>query len=749
MFHTTTHSLVLHDTMKMAKWQQTSEWGAKRGPDPILQFFDFANELLSSVSRKMPATQICEFLLDQNHFNGVGNYLRAEILVRAGLDPFAQVADVFKNSPKSLSVSTLNSILQEGAAPLDAQKAMHSSLKHDPGLLVIYLARQIQLEVLANGGMNKYGSADEQERFKSWLRVYGKGKEVKVGSRSVHCTPEQRLGKQERDLGLFINTYPYDLPPIYYKAPTISIAPASPIGATGSAGTQLSRPSSGVASSAQPAPAPSGTFQIKRVDEVILPCDKIADLHVPVMTKLLLAVTSLSRNGKLNFMIEPSVRELVLIGHPIAYAAWQAFETNMDEDELVDTFIRLARKTEPQMLGNKRLYEAIDEANEVARLENSLLAMERTSHMLADVSLHGPSFTEPSFVFRGKEQKIRRGDRMASFGSSTPSSSTSGSTAGSDDESSDSESLSSSKPTKKKAVAHRGHAVSEKTKTAKKKSSKFDVPVSLSGAKKSFGSSFGSPSPSSLSSFGLADSQGGSSDKFNLVSLLTEPSWVKILTPLGLLSVLKPISEFLGSAYASKGTPPVYPAREDIFTAFNVCPLDQVKVVIIGQDPYHGAGQAHGLCFSVLDPTPVPPSLANIFKELQADIPGFKIPKSGNLAGWAEQGVFLLNTVLTVYEQKPNSHAKLGWHQFTDMVVRAIATHCTNVVFLLWGKPAQDKMDFLKDYTNQHSVLKTVHPSPLSAHQGWYGSKHFSKANALLAAAGKTPIDWSRTQPQK
>ncbi|RZM23117.1 MAG: uracil-DNA glycosylase [Pedobacter sp.] len=184
----------------------------------------------------------------------------------------------------------------------------------------------------------------------------------------------------------------------------------------------------------------------------------------------------------------------------------------------------------------------------------------------------------------------------------------------------------------------------------------------------------------------------------------------------------------------------IYPPGQFIFNAFNTTPIDQVKVVIIGQDPYHGPRQAHGLCFSVQDGIPPPPSLVNVFKEIKEDI-GISIPTSGNLTKWAQRGVFLLNASLTVRAGEPMSHAKIGWAQFTDTVIRKISDARDNVVFMLWGKFAQEKR-VLVDET-RHCILRTVHPSPLSAHAGFFGSKHFSKANEYLASKGIDPIDWS------
>ncbi len=194
--------------------------------------------------------------------------------------------------------------------------------------------------------------------------------------------------------------------------------------------------------------------------------------------------------------------------------------------------------------------------------------------------------------------------------------------------------------------------------------------------------------------------------------------------------------QFVREEYA---THRIYPRGSNIFRAFDKCPFEQLKVVIIGQDPYHGPGQANGLCFSVGDGVLFPPSLRNIFQEVASDI-GTPIPASGNLDRWAEQGVLLLNAVLTVREHEAASHAGRGWEQFTDAVVRAIATRKEGIVYLLWGSYAQKKGAIADPARN--CILKAVHPSPLSAYRGFLGCRHFSRANEYLLSQGKTPINW-------
>lgn len=184
----------------------------------------------------------------------------------------------------------------------------------------------------------------------------------------------------------------------------------------------------------------------------------------------------------------------------------------------------------------------------------------------------------------------------------------------------------------------------------------------------------------------------------------------------------------------------IYPTIENILNAFYYTPFANVKVVILGQDPYHGPNQADGLCFSVPDGVPIPPSLRNIYRELEADIPSCRRPRSGCLKHWAKQGVLLLNAVLTVEAKRAHSHAKIGWQQFTDHVLSALNQHREGVIFLLWGISAKKKSRIIDQ--NRHSILMAAHPSPFSSNQGFFGCRHFSRTNQLLADGGKDPINW-------
>ena len=216
-----------------------------------------------------------------------------------------------------------------------------------------------------------------------------------------------------------------------------------------------------------------------------------------------------------------------------------------------------------------------------------------------------------------------------------------------------------------------------------------------------------------------------------------EPSWLQYLQDEFDSQYMQKLSEFLREQKAQGKV--LFPPGDQIFAALNAVPLAQLKVVVLGQDPYHGPGQAHGLCFSVQEGVAVPPSLRNIYKELQTDL-GCDIPNHGYLASWAEQGILLLNSVLTVEQGQAASHQGKGWERFTDKVIEVSNTHCQGLVFLLWGSYAQKKGAVID--RNKHLVLQAPHPSPLSAHRGFLGCRHFSQANAYLESQSKSPIDW-------
>ena len=215
-----------------------------------------------------------------------------------------------------------------------------------------------------------------------------------------------------------------------------------------------------------------------------------------------------------------------------------------------------------------------------------------------------------------------------------------------------------------------------------------------------------------------------------------EESWKRELAEEWEKDYFMRLTQFVREEYATKQ---IFPPGRQIFAAFNSTPFHDVKVVILGQDPYHDVGQANGLCFSVNDGIQFPPSLRNIFKEIESDI-GTPIPQSGDLSRWAKQGVLLLNATLTVEAHRAGSHQRRGWEQFTDSVITHLAAHRDNLVFILWGSYAIGKGAFID--RSRHLVLTSVHPSPLSAHRGFFGNHHFSRTNQYLIEHGKTPIEW-------
>jgi uracil-DNA glycosylase len=216
-----------------------------------------------------------------------------------------------------------------------------------------------------------------------------------------------------------------------------------------------------------------------------------------------------------------------------------------------------------------------------------------------------------------------------------------------------------------------------------------------------------------------------------------EPSWGEKMKDEFEKDYFVSLTEFVKKEYRD-GT--VYPAPKNIFRAFDLCPFDKVKVVILGQDPYHGVGQANGLAFAVEDSQAVPPSLQNILKEIASDLNAPLVHTSGGLSRWAEQGILLLNAALTVHAHNAGSHQGMGWEEFTDVAIRALSEERANLVFMLWGNYAKAKGTHID--RNKHLVLEASHPSPFSAHSGFFGCKHFSKANAYLIAHNETPINW-------
>jgi uracil-DNA glycosylase len=228
----------------------------------------------------------------------------------------------------------------------------------------------------------------------------------------------------------------------------------------------------------------------------------------------------------------------------------------------------------------------------------------------------------------------------------------------------------------------------------------------------------------------------------SIFASLTSSSWKSTLSKEPEMAYIRAIELSIDEELRQKKI--IYPPTHLVFNALNCCPIEKTKVVILGQDPYHGAGEAHGLAFSVPYGIKTPPSLKNIFKELEQDLPGFSIPNHGNLTFWAQQGVLLLNAILTVVKDTPASHQKIGWQQLTDQIIQHISNQNRHVVFILWGAYAQSKKSLID--SSKHLIIESAHPSPFSARKGFFGSRPFSKTNTFLLEHGLKPIDWQPPQ---
>ena len=242
----------------------------------------------------------------------------------------------------------------------------------------------------------------------------------------------------------------------------------------------------------------------------------------------------------------------------------------------------------------------------------------------------------------------------------------------------------------------------------------------------------------SLSKYALAADVSWFSNKYKEKGMNNITNWNDFISQQSQQEYFRQLQDFVAAERASGKA--IYPSEEEVFSAFNLTPLDRVRVVLIGQDPYHGEGQAHGLCFSVKPGIKTPPSLANMYKELVTDIEGFEIPNHGYLAKWAEQGILMLNTVLTVEQGKAHSHVKAGWETFTDNALKLLDAQARPIIFVLWGGHAIKKAKLVTQA--HHQVISGPHPSPLSAYRGFFGCGHFSQINELLTRQGGAPIDW-------
>lgn len=626
MFHTSANVLCFHDAQKMGGWKEGT-WGSDRGPDPILEHKAFVANILDNLNRPVFDKELCEVMLEQKWFNGIGNYLRAEAMFRAAVSPFTKARQIFAKTPKNFDFSKIGP-------------------DSDKGAIILYLCKQIPLEVITQD-MNKYGTPEQKSRFQAWLRIYDKGTQVRKNGRAVHYASSQVMeGVLKPDLGTPIVDMSGATAPL---APTsASAAPKSSISAP-TFGTQPSQqqasPSSNsglstaaltqmlplvvghkqmpsiFAAAAQGVSAPSNhTFadsnqSFKEISSV----GAASFASLPPASKLLVLLSQARRAGRLSPENHKLLKVRVIFDDVSIYSALEVYETDQDMEDFIDTVMRLC-----------------------------------------NAPITAPAAKAPVSV-------------SASPASSFASSFTS----------------SSSAPVVR-----------------------IDATTPVASVASAVSSS-------------------------SIAATLTEPTWIAALSSELQKEYFSKLDHFVQTEYRTQKK--VYPPRHLIFNAFNSCPLPNVKVVILGQDPYFNPDQAHGLCFSVQKGIQPPPSLLNIFKELEQDIPGFSRPSHGCLQSWADQGVFMLNAILTVRDV-PMSHAKQGWEIFTSHVIDVINQQCQNVVFLLWGLPAQSKAYRVDE--SKHLVLKAGHPSPLSATKGFFGCKHFSQTNAYLQQKGRTPINW-------
>eukprot|EP01122_Echinamoeba_exundans_P012541 TRINITY_DN5264_c0_g1_i1.p1 TRINITY_DN5264_c0_g1~~TRINITY_DN5264_c0_g1_i1.p1 ORF type:complete len:713 (-),score=179.16 TRINITY_DN5264_c0_g1_i1:43-2181(-) len=610
MFHTNSNILCYYDAQKMGSWKE-STWGADRGPDPVLEFKAFVANILDNLSRPVFDKEICEVLLEQKWFNGIGNYLRAEAMFRAAISPFVKARTIFAKTPKNFDFSKITPTSDKGA-------------------ILLFLCRQIPLEVITQD-MNKYGNEDQKKRFHDWLRIYDKGTQVRKNGRAVHYSPSQLMeGVVKVDLGSQI----LDVSGGAAAFSTAAPAPASTATASSnfsaassvSPATASSTSSSGISTAQvtqmlplvigkKPTPAAFSAALASGATREVSPLDIAHDVNLPPEAKLLVLIAQARRSARMSPEQHKLIKMRILADDPAVYSALEVYETDQDFEDFLDTAKRLAA--------------------------SNIVVVQRQPAAQAPLAIASSA--------------------PVSFASASSSSVTVAATA----------------PAKA-------------------------VPA-------------------------------GS----GLLASLTEPGWTAALKDEFQKPYWSKLASFVESEY-KKTT--VYPPKHLIFNAFNSCPLDKVKVVILGQDPYINENQAHGLCFSVQHGVAPPPSLVNIYKELATDIAGFSRPDHGCLQKWADQGVFMLNALLTVREKTPMSHAKQGWEDFTSRVIEVINERCDGVVFMLWGMPAQQKAKNVQE--GKHLVLKASHPSPLSAHTGWFGCKHFSKANEWLSSKGKPTIDW-------
>jgi uracil-DNA glycosylase len=737
------NTLSFVDMQKMGGWN-IGTWGKDRGPDPVNEHDAFCKNIMDSLKYAVFNKDICEVLLEQPYFNGIGNYLRAEILHRANINPFTKARDIFKFTN-----------LSQGFDKVDQNS--------DRGLILLYLCKAIPLEVLEKG-LNKYGNDQEKSAFEAWLTVYNKGESKKdKKGRTIHYTNAQMAGiskvslykPSSRTAEEALAKFEGDSLPSSSSTTSTSTTVNTSTSSLFTFGSSNTNAVSFVDTSSKFGEPKTATKPVQLSIDVSK-IDRICDLSRSMEASLLPGYSCLLEHPEEN---QFHFLQVISVGNGAVF--WQRFgpKTSLgvqlrqgpsDKNHAIAQFEgvfkdKTGRSWEERALPLRQVgkYEVKEynmstsaapfnlqtpqtnahQATEVGGMDraefNTLDPMAKLLVMLASMGRKGLLTAEQKSHLKYKilnEQSPILYNALEAYERDNTEAELADTFA-------------------RVLAFEKGERLNDQFVPAH--------PVPLADVQRNLTSQFGGAD--SFHGFGKTEpappkTAPSQALTLGITSTLTDPSWRALLEPEFSKPYFKKLEKFVEKQYLTKE---VFPPRDLIFNAFNLCPLNKIKVVIIGQDPYHDNGQAHGLCFSVMRGVPVPPSLKNIYKELKSDV-GFEPPEHGNLESWAKQGVLLLNTVLTVEAHKANSHKSQGWETFTDEVIRLIGLKTKNVVFLLWGAPAHQKEKLLK--VNNHHILKTAHPSPLSAHAGFIGCKHFSMTNTFLKQQGSEPINWQLPQ---
>ncbi|KAH3743406.1 uracil-DNA glycosylase [Pelomyxa schiedti] len=685
--------LTLSDTMKMASWSEGS-WGPDRGPDPLDAHEEFCDNVMKHISHSDFKKQICEVMLNQKYFNGVGNYLRAEILHRANVNPFDIASTVLKSSK---------------------------------GPLLLQLCQDIPNEVLQKG-LNKYGNDQELAKFNDWLRVYGKGPFQTVQKRKIYYSPAQLEEAASSKDSASSDSIPVKSKPGLAPKPK----KAAPKKAAPKFKDHLQAPT-------QVTSAPS-TLAIKPSPFTsFVPQKQSGNPDTRLSPSLTSTISSLEREGK----IPPPLAQAMLqssgtMNHAALISCMlQVFKVDGSLAELVDSVVHLLKKENPAVSAEQFLQPTSPKAVEfpfstnIEPVINSLVhlspeierAVSRIDpsavNTLKSVMASNPGLAASFFTVYGVDNDIS--ELLDSFRRCAPKSGK--------ETTWQNETATAINPLNTISTGSQPQQISFGALQAL-------LPCSTKPQRKVITKKLKKPVTIEANDFPLISGPVPTVSSTSGYPQITCTEWRQALST----EMEKPYYKKLMSfVEAQRHRCEVFPDNEHVFHALNLCPLSKVKVVILGQDPYIQKGQAHGLCFSVQMGVPPPPSLVNIFKELHADT-GIAIPSHGNLEQWAKQGVLLLNTLLTVEAHKPMSHANQGWETFTTEIINIVNQKETPVIFMLWGGPANTKAKLIRQ--PPHHILSAGHPSPLSV-KHFLGCKHFSQANKLLDDEDQKQIDWS------